>query len=74
MVEEVDNDDVVEVDATEVYSRSAGKEPMTQHPSEDKDVVDGSDSGGGDGEGSDLKDEDVVNLAEREFVEDNSDS
>ena len=74
MVEEVDNDDVVEVDATEVYSRRAGKEPMTQHPFEDKDVVDGSDSRGGDGEGSGLEDEDVVNLAEREFVEDSSDS
>ena len=47
---------------------------MTQHPSEDKDVVDSSDSGGGDGEGSGLEDEDVVNHAEREFVEDNSDS
>ena len=74
MVEEVDNDDVVEVDTVEVYSRRAGKEPMTQHPSEDKDVVDSSDSGGGDGEGSGLEDEDVVNPDEREFVEDNSDS
>ena len=74
MVEEVDNDDVVEVDATEVYSRRAGKEPMTQHPSEDKDVVDSSYSGGGDGEGSGLEDEDVVNPTEREFVEDSSDS
>ena len=74
MVEEIDNDDVVEVDAAEVYSRRAGKEPMTQHPFEDKDVVDGSDSRGGDGEGSGLEDEDVVNLAEREFVEDSSDS
>ena len=74
MVEEVDNDNVVEVDATKVYSRRAGKEPMTQHPSEDKDVVDSSDSGGGDSEGSGLEDEDVVNPDEREFVEDNSDS
>ena len=74
MVEEVDNDDVVEVDAADVYYRRVGKEPMTQHPSKDKDVVDGSDSGGGDGEGSGLEDEDVVNLAEREFVEDSSDS
>ena len=74
MVEEVDNDDVVEVDAAEVYSKRAGKEPMTQHPSEDKDVTDSSDSGGGDGERSGLEDEDVVNHAEREFVEDNSDS
>ena len=74
MVEEVDNDDVVEVDTVEVYSRRAGKEPMTQHPSEDKDVVDSSDSGGGDGEGSGLEDEDVVNPTEREFVEDSSDS
>ena len=74
MVEEVDNDDVVKVDATEVYFRRAGKEPMTQHPSEDNDVVNSSDSGGGDGEGSGLEDEDVVNHAEREFVEDSSDS
>ena len=74
MVEEVDNDNVVEVDATKVYSRRAGKEPMTQHPSEDKDVVDRSDSGGGDSEGSGLEDEDVVNPDEREFVEDNSDN
>ena len=29
MVEEVDNDDAVKVDATEVYFRRAGKEPMT---------------------------------------------
>ena len=57
-----------------VYSRRAGKEPVTQHPSEDKDVVDSSDSGGGDGEGSGLEDEDVVNHAEGEFVEDSSDS
>ena len=35
-----------------VYSRRAGKEPVTQHPSEDKDVVDSSDSGGGDVERS----------------------
>ena len=74
MVEEIDNDDVVEVDAAEVYSRRAGKEPMTQHPSEDKDVVDSNDNGGGDGEGSGLEDEDVVNPAKREFVEDSSDS
>ncbi|XP_030958475.1 uncharacterized protein LOC115980352 [Quercus lobata] len=47
---------------------------MTQHPSEDNDVVDSSDSGGGDGEGSGLEDEDVVNPEEREFVEDSSDS
>ena len=47
---------------------------MTQHPSEDKDVVDSSDSGGGDGEGSGLEDEDVVNPDKREFVEDSSDS
>ena len=47
---------------------------MTQHPSKDKDVTDSSDSGGGDGEGSGLEDEDVVNLEEREFVEDSSDS
>ena len=74
MVEEVDNDDVVKVDATEVYFRRAGKEPMTQHPSEDNDVVNSSDSGGGDGEGSGLEDEDVVNPDESEFVEDSSDS
>ena len=74
MAEEVDNDDVVEVDAAKVYFRRAGKEPMTQHPYEDKDVTDSSDSGGGDGEGSGLEDEDVVNHAEREFVEDSSDS
>jgi len=75
MVEEVDNDDdIVEVEATEIYSRRVGKEPMNQHPSEDKDVVDSSDSGGGDGEGSGLEDEDVVNPEEREFVEDSSDS
>ena len=74
MVEEVDDDDAVEVDATEVCSRRAGKEPVTQHPSEDNDVVDSSDSGGGDGEGSGLEDEDVVNPDEREFVEDSSDS
>ena len=47
---------------------------MTQHPSEDKDLTDSSDSGGGDGERSGLEDEDVVNHAEREFVEDSSDS
>ena len=47
---------------------------MTQHPSENKDVIDSSDSGGGNGEGSGLEDEDVVNHAEREFVEDSSDS
>ena len=74
MVEEVDNDDVVEVDAAKVYSRRASKEPMTQHPSEDKDVVDSSDSGRGDGKGSGLEDEDVVNPDKREFVEDSSDS
>ena len=79
MVEEVDNDDVVEVDAAEVYSRRVSKVPMTQHPSEDKDVVDSNDSGrgdggGGDGEGSGLEDEDVVNPNEREFVKDSSDS
>ena len=74
MAEEVDNDDVVEVDAAEVYSRRAGKESMTQHPSKDKDVTDSSDSEKGDGEGSGLEDEDVVNHAEREFVEDSSDS
>nr|POE62023.1 hypothetical protein CFP56_56414 [Quercus suber] len=74
MVEEVDDDDVVEVDAAKVYSRRAGKEPVTQHPSEDKDVVDSSDNGRGDGEGSGLEDEHVVNPDEREFVEDNSDS
>nr|POE91828.1 hypothetical protein CFP56_64045 [Quercus suber] len=61
MVEEVDDDDVVEVDVTEVYFRRVSKEPMTQHPSENKDVVDSSDSGEGDGEGSGLEDEDVVN-------------
>ena len=72
MAEEVDNDDVVEVDVAEVYSRRHGKEPITQHPSEDKDVTDSSDSGGGDGEGS-VEDEDVVNHAEGEFVEDSSD-
>nr|POE59544.1 hypothetical protein CFP56_15750 [Quercus suber] len=70
----VDNDDVVEVDTAEVYSRRAGKEPVTQHPSEDKDVVDNKNSGGDDGEGSGLKDEDVVNPNEREFMEDSSDS
>ena len=74
MAEEVDNDDVVEVDVAEVYSRRAGKEPMTQHPSENKDVTDSNDSGGGDGEGSGLEDEDVVNHVEREFMEDSSDS
>nr|POF19119.1 hypothetical protein CFP56_49970 [Quercus suber] len=74
MVEEVDNDDVVEVDAVKVYSRRAGKEPVTQHSSEDKDVVDSSDNGRGDGEGSGLEDEHVVNPDEREFVEDSSDS
>ena len=47
---------------------------MAQHPSEDKDVTDSSDNGGGDGEGSGLENEDVVNHAEREFVEDSSDS
>ena len=73
MAEKVDNDDVVEVDVAEVYSRRHGKEPITQHPSEDKDVTDSSDSGGGDGEGS-VEDEDVVNHAEGEFVEDSSDS
>ena len=57
MVEEVDNDYVVKVDAAKVYSRRASKEPMTQHPFEDKDVIDSSDSGGGDGEGSGLEDE-----------------
>ena len=60
--------------AAEVYSRRAGKELVTQHPSEDKDVVDNSDNGGGDGEGSGLEDEDVVNPDKREFVEDSSDS
>nr|POE78249.1 hypothetical protein CFP56_62644 [Quercus suber] len=65
---------MTKVDAAEVYSRRAGKELVTQHPSEDKDVVDSSDSEGGVGEGSGLKDEDVVNLDEREFVEDSSDS
>nr|POE48507.1 hypothetical protein CFP56_53095 [Quercus suber] len=74
MVEEVDDDDVVEVDAAEAYSRRASKEPVTQHPFEDKDVVDSSDSRGGDGEGSGLEDEDIVNPDEREFVEDSSDS
>nr|POE87673.1 hypothetical protein CFP56_51758 [Quercus suber] len=74
MVKEVDDDDVVEVDAAEVYSMRASKEPVTQHPYEDKDVVDSSNSGGGDSEGSGLEDEDVVNLDEREFVEDSSDS
>ena len=73
MAEKVDNDDVVEVDVAEMYSRRHGKEPITQHPSEDKDVTDSSDSGGGDGEGS-VEDEDVVNHAEGEFVEDSSDS
>ena len=73
MAEKVDNDDVVEVDVAEVYSKRHGKEPITQHPSEDKDVTDSSDSGGGDGEGS-VEDEDVVNHAEGEFVEDSSDS
>jgi len=75
MVEEVD-DDVIEVDAAKVYSRRAGKEPMTQHPSEDKDPNKSSNSGsrGGDGEGSGLENEDVMNPDEREFVEDSSDS
>ena len=57
-----------------MYSRRAGKEPVTQHLSKDKDVVDSSNSGGGNGEGSGLEDEDVVNPDESEFVEDNSDS
>ena len=57
-----------------MYSRRAGKEPVTQHLSKDKDVVDSSNSGGGNGERSGLEDEDVVNPDEREFVEDNSDS
>ena len=57
-----------------MYSRRHGKEPMTQHPSENKDVTDSSDSGRGDGEGSGLENEDVVNHAEREFMEDSSDS
>ena len=74
MVEEIDDDDIVEVDATKMYSRRAGKETVTQYPSEDKDVVDSSDSEGGDGEGSGLEDEDVVNPDEREFVKDGSDS
>ena len=73
-VEEIDDDDVVEVDAAKMYSRRAGKEPVIQYPSEDKDVVDSSDSEGGDGEGNGLEDEDVVNPDEREFVEDSSDS
>ncbi|KAK9997189.1 hypothetical protein SO802_021875 [Lithocarpus litseifolius] len=74
MVEEVDNDDVVDINTAEVYFRRAGKEPVTQHPFEDQDVVDSSDSGGGDGEGSGLEDENVVNPNEREFVEDSNDS
>ena len=74
MAKQVDNDDIVEVDAAKVYSRRHGKEPMTQHPSEDKDVTDSSDSGEGDSEGNGLEDEDVMNHAEREFVEDSSDS
>ena len=74
MVEEVDNDDFVKVDAVEVYSRRVGKEPMTQHPSEDKDGVDSSNSEGGHDEGSGLEDEDVVNPDKRGFVEDSSDS
>ena len=57
MVEEVDNDDVVKVDVAEVYSRRASKEPMIQHPFEDKDVVNSSDNKGGDGKGSGLEDE-----------------
>ena len=56
-----------------MYSRRAGKENMTQHPSEDKAVADSSDSGGGDSGGNGLKDEDIVNPDEREFVKDNSD-
>ena len=56
-----------------MYSRRAGKENMTQHPSEDKAVADSSDSGGGDNGENGLKDEDIVNPDEREFVEDNSD-
>ncbi|XP_023889788.1 uncharacterized protein LOC112001856 [Quercus suber] len=76
MVKEVDDDDddVVEVDAADVYYRRAGKEPVTQHLSDDNDVVDSSDSGRGDGKGSGLEGEDVVNPDEREFVEDSSDS
>nr|POE81209.1 hypothetical protein CFP56_76747 [Quercus suber] len=58
----------------EAYSRRASKEPVTQHPFEDKDVVDSSDSRGGDGEGSGLEDEDIVNPDEKEFVEDSNDS
>ena len=73
IIQEVNDDDVVEVDAVEMYSRRAGKENMTQHSSEDKAVADSSDSGGGDSGGNGLKDEDIVNPDEREFVEDNSD-
>nr|POE45690.1 hypothetical protein CFP56_05579 [Quercus suber] len=57
-----------------MYSKRESKEPVNQHPFEDKDVVDNSDSEGGDDEGSGLEDEDVVNPDEREFVEDSSDS
>nr|POE64329.1 hypothetical protein CFP56_49869 [Quercus suber] len=67
----VDNPILVDED---VYYRRAGKEPVTQHLSDDNDVVDSSDSGRGDGKGSGLEGEDVVNPDEREFVEDSSDS
>nr|POE57348.1 hypothetical protein CFP56_23346 [Quercus suber] len=69
------NEDHIEVDAKQAYSRRESNTPMVEeHPSEDKDLVDSSDSGGGDGEGSGLEDEDVVNPNKREFVEDSSDS
>ena len=54
-----------------MYSRRPSKEH--DHPSEDKAVIDSSESGGSDSGGSGLEDEAEVNPSKREFVEDSSD-
>ena len=71
IIEEVDEDDPIEVDAELVYSRRPSKEH--EHPSEDKDVNDSSECGGSDGGGSGLENEAEVNPSQREFVEHNND-
>ena len=67
IIEEVDEDDPIKVDAELVYSRRPSKEH--EHRSEDKVVNDSNESGGSDGGGSGLEDEAEVNPSQREFVE-----